>query len=71
MRCKTTPICVYMQPGSPPPPRPLPSPGPFCFACLLRPILFTLNKIHVIYIQVYETFKKKKKNYIHLYYIYI
>lgn len=57
MRCKAAPICVYMR-------QVLrhfldPSSCPFCFACLLRPILLTLNKIHVIYIQVYKTFKKK------------
>lgn len=63
MRCKATPICVYMR-------QVLChlldlSASLFCFACLLRPILFTLNKIHVIYIQVYTTFLKK--NYILIY----
>lgn len=56
MRCKATPICVYMRQVL----RHLLdlSASLFCFACLLRPILFTLNKIYVIYIQVYTTLKK-------------
>lgn len=65
MRCKATPICVYMRQVL----RHLLNltASLFCFACLLRPILFTLNKIHVIYIQVYTTFKKKLYTYICIY----